>query len=56
MAKAHLQNVSQRIEELKKQRQLISSEIEQLIVYLDKSLREIKEFEQSNTTVTGDNV
>ena len=53
MAKAHLQNVAQRIEDLNKQQQLLQSEISQLSSYLNSCLEEVKEFE-SNTQSTGD--
>ena len=53
MAKAHLQNVAQRIEDLNKQQQLLQSEISQLSSYLNGCLEEVKEFE-SNTQSTGD--
>jgi hypothetical protein len=45
MAKAHLQNVTQRIEELTKQQSLIQNEIEQLKVYVQNGIRDIKAFE-----------
>jgi len=54
MAKAHLQNVSQRIEELKKQQQLLQSEINQLTTYLTECLKEVQEFEKSNSNTGGD--
>lgn len=54
MAKAHLQNVSQRIEELQKQQQLLQSEINQLTTYLTECLKEVQEFEKSNSNTEGD--
>lgn len=48
MAKAHIQNVGQRIEELTRQQQLIQSEIEQLKVYVQSAYKEVQDFENSN--------
>lgn len=48
MAKAHLQNVVQRIEELNKQQTLIEKEIEQLKVYVDNGINDIQVFEKEN--------
>ena len=45
MAKAHLQNVSQRIEELTKQQQLIQNEIENLRKYIETGVKDIQDFE-----------
>lgn len=45
MAKAHLQNVAQRIEDLTKQQKLIQNEIEQLKAYVTNGLNEVQEFE-----------
>ena len=47
MAKAHLQNVHIRIEELQKQRQLIEEEITKLKQYIAKGLEEIDEMEEN---------
>lgn len=45
MAKAHLQNVVQRIEDLTKQKSLIEKEIEQLKLYVDSGVKDIQTFE-----------
>lgn len=45
MAKAHLQNVVQRIEDLTKQQGLIQKEIEQLKVYVDNGVKDIQIYE-----------
>lgn len=49
MAKAHLQNVVQRIEELNKQRDLMQKEIEQLKVYVDNGVKDIQTFESKES-------
>lgn len=49
MAKAHLQNVIQRIEELNKQRDLMQKEIEQLKVYVDNGVQDIQTFESQKS-------
>lgn len=49
MAKAHLQNVVQRIEELNKQRDLIQKEIEQLKVYVDSGVKDVQTFESKES-------
>ncbi len=49
MAKAHLQNVVQRIEELTKQQGLIQKEIEQLKVYVDDGVKNIQVFEKDTS-------
>ena len=54
MAKAHLQNVAQRIEELTKQQALIQNEIEQLKVYVQNGVKDVKVFEESNSNEEGD--
>jgi chaperonin cofactor prefoldin len=43
MAKAHLQNVHSRIEDLKNQKKLIEDEINKLSLYIQKGLQEIEE-------------
>lgn len=48
MAKAHLQNVHVRIEELKNQKKLIDDEINKLTLYIQKGLEEIEELEDSS--------
>lgn len=48
MAKAHIQNVVQRIEELTRQQQLVQNEIEQLKTYVQTSYKEVQDFETSN--------
>lgn len=47
MAKAHLQNVHLRIQELTKQKQLIDDEINKLQAYITKGLEEIDELEET---------
>lgn len=47
MAKAHLQNVTQRIEELNKQQSLIQNEIEQLKLYVQNGIKDIQAFEEN---------
>ena len=54
MAKAHLQNVAQRIEELTKQQALIQNEIEQLKVYVQNGVKDVQVFEESNSNEEGD--
>ena len=54
MAKAHLQNVAQRIEELTKQQALIQNEIEQLKVYVQNGIKDVQVFEESNSNEEGD--
>lgn len=44
MAKAHLQNVSMKIEELEQQKQVIQSEIDKLRTYLEKGIESINSF------------
>ena len=48
MAKAHLQNVHIKIEELKTQKQLIEEEIQKLSLYIAKGLEHIENSEKSN--------
>jgi len=43
MAKAHLQNVHSRIEELQNQKLLIEEEIQKLCLYIAKGLQEIED-------------
>lgn len=47
MAKAHLQNVHIRVEELHKQKQLIEEEITKLKQYIARGLEEIDEMEEN---------
>lgn len=54
MAKAHLQNVVQRIDELTKQQGLIQKEIEQLKVYVDNGVKDIQVFENGNSNNKGE--
>lgn len=54
MAKAHLQNVAQRIEELTKQHVLIQNEIEQLKAYVQNGVKDVQVFEESNSNEEGD--
>lgn len=49
MAKAHVQNVNNRIEELIKQQQLIQTEIDNLRKYLENSVKDIQEFESKES-------
>jgi ElaB/YqjD/DUF883 family membrane-anchored ribosome-binding protein len=49
MAKAHVQNVNQRIEELLKQQQLIQNEVENLRTYLENCLKDIQSAESSES-------
>jgi hypothetical protein len=48
MAKAHLQNVHARIEELKNQKKFIDDEINKLTSYIQKGLEEIEELEDAS--------
>lgn len=48
MAKAHLQNVHLRIEELNKQKQLIDEEINKLKLYIAKGIEDIEEMEEND--------
>jgi predicted nucleic acid-binding Zn-ribbon protein len=45
MAKAHLQNVHIRVEELQNQKRLIEEEINKLSLYIVKGLEDIEELE-----------
>jgi|688.fasta_scaffold00036_101 hypothetical protein len=54
MAKAHLQNVAQRIEELTKQQALIQNEIEQLKAYVQNGVKDVQVFEELNSNEEGD--
>ncbi len=45
MAKAHLQNVHIRVEELQNQKRLIEEEINKLSLYIAKGLEDIEELE-----------
>lgn len=47
MAKAHLQNVNMRVEELNKQKHLIDEEISKLKLYIAKGLEDIEEMEEN---------
>ena len=47
MAKAHLQNVHSRIEELQNQKLLIEEEIQKLSLYIAKGLEEIEDNDKS---------
>jgi len=47
MAKAHLQNVHSRIEELQNQKLLIEEEIQKLSLYIAKGLEEIEDSDKS---------
>lgn len=51
MAKAHIQNVVQRIEELTRQQQLIQNEVEQLKVYVQNAHKEVQDFENSTNDI-----
>lgn len=51
MAKAHLQNVHSRIEELQSQKKIIEEEIGQLSLYISRGLQEITELEEDQTVV-----
>lgn len=52
MAKAHLQNVHAKIEDLKLQKKMIEEEIQQLTLYVSNGLKTIEESEkESGTTV-----
>lgn len=50
MAKAHLQNVVQRIDELTKQQGLLQKEVEQLKTYVDDGVKNIQVFEKDTST------
>jgi predicted transcriptional regulator len=54
LAKAHLQNVAQRIEELTKQQGLIQNEIDQLKAYVQNGIKDVQVFEESNSNEEGD--
>ncbi|NDB57190.1 hypothetical protein EB001_01880 [bacterium] len=45
MAKAHLQNVHMRVEELQNQKRLIEEEINKLSLYITRGLEDIEELE-----------
>jgi translation initiation factor 2B subunit (eIF-2B alpha/beta/delta family) len=45
MAKAHLQNVHSRVEDLKNQKKLIEDEINKLSLYIQKGLQDIEDLE-----------
>jgi type II secretory pathway component PulJ len=47
MAKAHIQNVVQRIEELNRQQSLVQKEIEQLKIYVDNGIKDLQAFESN---------
>ena len=47
MAKAHLQNVHSRIEELQNQKLLIEEEVQKLSLYIAKGLEEIEDNDKS---------
>lgn len=49
MAKAHLQNVSQRIEELTKQQQLIQTEIDGLRKYVESGVKDVQDFQSTES-------
>jgi prefoldin subunit 5 len=49
MAKAHIQNVNQRIEELINQSRLIQQEIEKLQTYVDGCIKDIQACEQEES-------
>ncbi|NDB86810.1 MAG: hypothetical protein EB127_29585 [Alphaproteobacteria bacterium] len=49
MAKAHLQNVHAKIEELKGQKQFIEEEIQKLSIYITKGLEQIENSEKVST-------
>jgi uncharacterized small protein (DUF1192 family) len=49
MAKAHLQNVSQRINELTNQQTLLNEEIEKLKAYVTKGLQDIKDHDSKDS-------
>lgn len=51
MAKAHLQNVHSRVEELQKQKKMIEDEISKLTLYISKGLEEIEEEEVEQKSV-----
>jgi len=48
MAKAHLQNVHAKIEELKTQKQIIEDEIKKLSLYIAKGLEQIEDSEKAD--------
>lgn len=51
MAKAHLQNVHARVEELQKQKRVLEDEISKLSLYISKGLEEIEEEEADQKSV-----
>jgi chaperonin cofactor prefoldin len=48
MAKAHLQNVANKIQELQNQKQIIQTEIDKLTTYLNDGLVSVDEASKSN--------
>jgi peptidoglycan hydrolase CwlO-like protein len=46
MAKAHLQNVNLKVRELESQKQLIQSEIDKLVAYLNDGMEKVNRYEQ----------
>jgi hypothetical protein len=51
MAKAHLQNVHSRIEQLKNQKQAIEDEINKLSLYVSNGLNDIDEAETQDKSI-----
>jgi hypothetical protein len=51
MAKAHLQNVHMRIEELQGQKKIIEDEINKLSAYVSKGIQDIEEEEENIKSV-----
>lgn len=51
MAKAHLQNVHARVEELHKQKKSIEDEIQKLSLYIAKGLTDIEDAETDSNSV-----
>lgn len=48
MAKAHLQNVANKIQELQNQKQIIQTEIDKLTTYLNDGVASVDEASKSN--------
>lgn len=56
MAKAHLQNVHTRVEELNKQKKIIEDEIQKLSAYISKGIEEIEQHESTENVNANVNV
>lgn len=52
MAKAHLQNVHARVEQLKAQKQSIEDEIDKLLKYIEIGLHDIEDAESADQSIS----